>query len=165
MCQGLQYIHSKKVLHRDMKTTNIFLTENREVRIGDLGVARLSQDLGMFAKTIVGTPYYLSPELCEEKPYNEKSDIWALGCIVYELCTKQHPFVASNQGALCLKIIKGAFTPLPDTYSPEMSDIVSLMLTRDYWKRPTTSQLLAMDCRVKLCRCEEEDEGDENGRE
>lgn len=51
----------------------------------------------MFAKTIVGTPYYLSPELCEDKPYNEKSDVWALGVVLYECCTQRHPFDADNQ--------------------------------------------------------------------
>ena len=58
------------------------------------------------AHTVVGTPYYLSPELCEEKPYNNKSDIWSLGCVLYELCTLRHPFEAMNQGALCLKILR-----------------------------------------------------------
>lgn len=72
------------------------------IRIGDLGVAKLLSDQNNFARTMVmnyiitqvGTPYYLSPEMCEEKPYNEKSDIWALGCVIYELCTFRHPFEA-----------------------------------------------------------------------
>lgn len=144
MLFGLRYIHSRKVLHRDMKTINVFLTENDEVRIGDLGVAKIAQDQSMFAQTIVGTPYYLSPELCEERPYNEKSDVWALGCIVYELCTKNHPFKATNQGALALKIIKGMYSPIPSTYSADLSQAIGLMLTKDYWKRPTTGQLLGM---------------------
>ena len=61
---------------------------------------------------MVGTPYYLSPEMCEEKPYNEKSDVWALGCVLYELCTFKHPFDANNQGALILRIVKGKFLPI-----------------------------------------------------
>ena len=60
-----------------------------------------------FAHTVVGTPYYLSPELCEEKPYNHKSDIWSLGCVLYEMCTLKHPFDAANQGALILRIMRG----------------------------------------------------------
>ncbi len=87
---------------------NVFLTKDEKVRIGDLGVAKVFEDPSVnFAKTMVGTPYYLSPEMCEEKPYNEKSDIWALGCVLYEMCTFKHPFDAANQGALVLKIIKG----------------------------------------------------------
>ena len=144
MLLGLRYIHSLKILHRDMKTINVFLTENDEVRIGDLGVAKIAQDQSMFAQTVVGTPYYLSPELCEERPYNEKSDVWALGCIVYEMCTKNHPFKATNQGALALKIIKGMYQPIPSTYTSDLGQMISLMLTKDYWRRPTTGQLLSM---------------------
>ena len=104
MSLGLAFIHSKKVLHRDLKTLNIFLTKDDKVRIGDLGVAKVLSQTN-FAKTFVGTPYYLSPEICEEKPYNEKSDVWALGCILYEMATFKHPFNANNQGALILKIL------------------------------------------------------------
>ena len=100
ICLGLRYIHSKKILHRDVKLINLFLTDNDEIRIGDLGVSKVINDQSFFACTVVGTPYYLSPELCEEKPYNEKSDIWALGCVLYELCSKKHPFKAANQAAL-----------------------------------------------------------------
>ena len=79
---GLTAIHNLKILHRDLKTSNIFLTKDLNVKIGDMGVAKkLSR--GNFAKTIIGTPYYLSPEICEEKPYNEKSDVCTLGCILY----------------------------------------------------------------------------------
>ena len=76
---------------------NIFLTRDEHVRIGDLGVAKVLGNQTNFASTMVGTPYYLSPEMCEEKPYNEKTDIWALGCVLYELCTFNHPFDANNQ--------------------------------------------------------------------
>jgi NIMA (never in mitosis gene a)-related kinase len=76
-------------------------------RIGDLGVAKSVSSSSDFAHTMVGTPYYLSPEMCEEKPYNEKSDIWALGCVLYEMVNQRPPFEAMNQGALILKIIRG----------------------------------------------------------
>lgn len=67
---GLEYIHNKRILHRDIKTLNIFLTKEERVKIGDLGVAKLLNESVDFAQTMVGTPFYLSPELCEEKPYN-----------------------------------------------------------------------------------------------
>jgi len=95
-----------------------------------------------FAHTIVGTPYYLSPELCEEKPYNHKSDIWSLGCVLYEMCTLRHPFEANNQGALILKIVRGKFDPIPSTFSKELSDMVNALLTRDYKKRPSIQEVL-----------------------
>lgn len=119
-CMGLDYIHRKKILHRDIKTMNLFLTKDEGLRIGDLGVAKVLSDQNNFAHTMVGTPFYLSPEMCEEKPYNEKSDVWSLGCVLYELCTYRHPFEANNQGALVLRIIRGKYNPIPTSYSRDL---------------------------------------------
>lgn len=94
MCLGIQYLHLNRILHRDIKTINMFLTKDDMIKIGDLGVAKMLNQTANMAHTVVGTPYYLSPELCEEKPYNNKSDIWSLGCVLYELCTLKHPFEA-----------------------------------------------------------------------
>lgn len=76
---GLNYVHSKKIIHRDMKSLNIFLNGDGDVQLGDFGIARSLSYNSEYARTIVGTPFYLSPELCNDKPYNQKSDIWALG--------------------------------------------------------------------------------------
>ena len=83
MCLGLQYLHAKKILHRDIKAINMFLTKEDNIKIGDLGVSKMLNHTASFAHTVVGTPAYLSPELCDEKPYNHKSDIWSLGCVLY----------------------------------------------------------------------------------
>ncbi|KAI8475589.1 MAG: kinase-like domain-containing protein [Monoraphidium minutum] len=107
MLLGLSDMHRRKVLHRDFKTLNVFLDAAGNAKLGDLGVAKILSTQTAFARTVVGTPYYLSPELCEDKPYNDKSDIWAFGVTLYELCTRRHPFDADNQGALVLKILKG----------------------------------------------------------
>ena len=120
MCLGMNYLHSHKILHRDVKTINMFLGKNDTVKIGDLGVAKLLNQTANMTNTVVRTPYYLSPELCEEKPYNHKSDVWSLGCVLYELCTFKHPFEANNQGALILKIVRGKFAPIPSSYSSEL---------------------------------------------
>mmetsp|Transcript_2907 Transcript_2907/g.374 ORF Transcript_2907/g.374 Transcript_2907/m.374 type:complete len:129 (+) Transcript_2907:262-648(+) len=96
MCIGVEYLHSLNILHRDIKSMNVFLSNDDDIRIGDLGVAKVLNNSAAFAHTMVGTPYYLSPELCEERPYNVKSDIWALGCVLYELCTLRPPFEATN---------------------------------------------------------------------
>jgi serine/threonine protein kinase len=82
---ALQHIHSHRILHRDVKTMNIFLTRGDDVKVGDLGVARVLSDTMDMANTMVGTPYYLSPELCEGKPYNDKSDVWSLGKVLSRL--------------------------------------------------------------------------------
>lgn len=122
-CLGIQYLHSRRVLHRDLKTINLFLNKDETLKIGDLGVAKEVKE--SHTHTIVGTPYYLSPELCEEKPYNNKSDIWSLGCILYELCTMKHPFDAKTQGGLFLKIIKENYEPISDYYSTELADLIA----------------------------------------
>lgn len=153
MCLGLEYLHSKKVLHRDVKTLNMFLTKDDSIRIGDLGVAKVLTHTANFAKTMVGTPYYLSPELCEEKPYNAKTDVWALGCVLYEIITHRHPFQSTNQGALILKIIRGKYDPIPGTYSSDLASVVSACLTKDYKKRLDVRGLLELPC-VKTKRSE-----------
>ncbi|OMJ76603.1 hypothetical protein SteCoe_24013 [Stentor coeruleus] len=143
MCLGLEYIHGRKILHRDIKSLNVFLVRDDVVRIGDLGVAKVLANTAAFAHTMVGTPYYLSPELCEEKPYNVKSDVWAMGCVLYELCTLKNPFDALNQAALLLKIIKGCYIPVSTNYSAELREIVDQTLCKDYRKRPTISGILS----------------------
>lgn len=82
---GVKCLHSKNVLHRDLKAANVFLTKHRFVKIGDFGISKILNTTS--AKTFVGTPYYLSPEICSNQPYEFSSDIWALGCILYEMCT------------------------------------------------------------------------------
>ena len=140
---GLSSIHKIKILHRDLKTLNIFLKKGMKVRIGDFGVAKELGQLNL-AKSIIGTPYYLSPEMCEEKPYNEKSDIWALGCILYELCTFEHPFNASNQGALFLKIIRENPKPISNYYSKDLQYLINCILEKNTNIRPTCKEILGM---------------------
>ena len=83
MALAMNYVHDKKILHRVLKTQNIFLTSKGDIKIGDFGIARVLQHTYDCANTAIGAPYYLSPEICQEKPYNQKSDIWSLGCIFY----------------------------------------------------------------------------------
>ena len=143
---GLAYIHSKKILHRDLKPMNIFMKKNNLIKIGDLGVAKILQT-NTKAITYIGTPYYLSPEVCEGKPYNSKSDVWALGCILYELCTFKKPFNAFNQAALCLKIIEGKFIPINKIegvpkYSKNLENMINCMLKRNYMERPLMREII-----------------------
>ena len=142
LCIGLEYLHNRQILHRDIKALNIFLSGDDNVRIGDMGVAKIMNNTGAFAQTQVGSPYYLSPELCEEKPYNNKSDVWALGCVLYEMCTGKHPFTAPNQAALILRIVKGTYTPLGFEFSASLREIIDLCLEKDLKKRPNVQCLL-----------------------
>ena len=141
---GLYHIHKKKILHRDLKTLNIFLTKDYNCKIGDLGVAKILNGTN-HANTFVGTPYYLSPEICEEKPYNEKSDVWALGCILYEMVTFKHPFNASNQAALYIKILKGKYENINVKCSNDIRKIIDLLLEKNYYKRPFIKDVICMN--------------------
>jgi NIMA (never in mitosis gene a)-related kinase len=141
MSIGLYYIHSKKIIHRDIKTLNIFLTKNYDAKIGDLGVAKLLEDTN-HANTFIGTPYYVSPEMCKNKPYNEKSDIWALGCILYELLTFNHPFTANNQPALFIKIINSKINPFPPGVPDDLKSMVEFILQKNCEERPTMEEII-----------------------
>ena len=141
---GLYDIHKKKILHRDLKTLNIFLTKDYKCKIGDLGVAKILNGTN-YAKTFVGTPYYLSPEICDEKPYNEKSDVWALGCILYEMASFKRPFNASNQPSLYFKIMKGIYEPLSLKCSFDIKKMVEVLLEKNYYKRPYIKEVICMD--------------------
>ena len=139
---GLAELHNMKILHRDLKTSNIFLTNNYNIKIGDLGVAKKLSNNNDFTKTLIGTPFYLSPEICKEKPYNEKSDIWALGCILYELCTFKHPFETTNQAALVNKILKENPKPIPYTFDFYFNEIIKKLLQKNMNKRPSCKLIL-----------------------
>lgn len=146
ICIGLYHMHASCVLHRDLKTLNIFLTKENKIKIGDLGVAKILENMETdFATSKVGTPYYLSPEVCEDRPYNSKSDIWSLGCMLYEMCTLKHPFEARNQAALLLKIIKGKYEGIPRIYSRQLGEIVHSCLVKDFKKRPSVKSILLLE--------------------
>ncbi|KAM3141150.1 hypothetical protein pb186bvf_006755 [Paramecium bursaria] len=145
MALAMNHIHERKILHRDLKTQNIFLTSKNDVKIGDFGIARVLQHTYDCAKTAIGTPYYLSPEICQEKPYNQKSDIWSLGCILYELTTLNHAFDAMSMKELVLKILRGTYPPIPAQYSPELQSLIADMLIKDPSKRPSIKRILERD--------------------
>ncbi len=140
----LHYVHSRNVLHRDLKTHNIFLTKDREsVKIGDFGISKVLASKSK-ALTVIGTPCYISPELCEGKPYDQKSDVWALGCVLYEMCCLKRAFEAPSLPALVMKIMRGAFGPLPPAlYSPELRRLVDSLLETRPTSRPSLVQILA----------------------
>eukprot|EP00741_Cyanophora_paradoxa_P015909 tig00020909_g15359.t1 len=143
MCLALQYMHSKRLIHRDLKSKNIFVTSGNIIKLGDFGIARVLKGTMDMAQTFVGSPFYMAPEMVQNKPYNMKSDVWALGCVVYELATLKHAFTAQHFPALVLKILKGAsLLPLPLRYSQEFRDLVSSMLHQKPESRPSMNVIL-----------------------
>ncbi|XP_061560366.1 serine/threonine-protein kinase Nek2 [Phycodurus eques] len=130
------------VLHRDLKPANIFLDVKHNVKLGDFGLARILNHDTSFAKTFVGTPYYMSPEQMNQMSYNEKSDIWSLGCLLYELCALSPPFTAYNQKELAVKIREGKFNRIPYRYTEEINTLLKKMLNLKDYLRPSVESIL-----------------------
>ncbi|KAH9895184.1 kinase-like domain-containing protein [Cubamyces lactineus] len=131
-----------QILHRDLKPDNVFLDENHIVKLGDFGLSKALHQAS-FANTYVGTPYYMSPELMQEKAYDSKSDIWSLGCLIYELCALKPPFhEAKTHAELSILIRNGRIPPLPKGYSPALTSVIKSMLNLNPAMRPSASQLL-----------------------
>ena len=144
ICLAIRHIHEKKIIHRDLKSGNIFLMKNGFVKLGDFGIAKNFQRTIDKAKTMVGTPYYLSPEIIESKPYDSKSDIWSLGVLLYEMMTFKMPFNANSLASLIIKITRGNYIPPPVIYTKDLRELVSKCLTLDPKNRPTIKEILGM---------------------
>ena len=142
ICLALYHMHSKYILHRDLKSQNIFLTKKGLVKIGDFGVAKNLQNTWKKASTMIGTPYYLSPEIVLNKPYSFESDIWSLGVLLYEMMALKMPFDAISLPMLTLKIMKGEYPPPPKIYSEDLRKLVSSLLNVNPQKRPNINQVL-----------------------
>lgn len=148
-------IKGSKILHRDLKPSNVFFDINNNVKLGDFGLSRIIKDDQTeesgpeLAHTNVGTPYYMSPEQINEKNYDEKTDIWSLGCVIYELVALIPPFTASSHLGLAEKIIKGQIGRIPERYSEDLQDVIQRMLSVDPNQRPNVEDLLKLP-KIKL---------------
>ena len=159
--KAVHAIHTHKqgiILHRDIKPSNIFLDKNNNIKLGDFGLSRILSPELNFAYSHVGTPYYMSPEQIDETKYNEKSDIWSLGCLLYELATFRPPFQAKNQIMLGMKIKSGKIERINKRYSNELWKCICSMLNINYEKRPSTFDLMKIkeiDIRIREEEIEE----------
>ena len=157
---GLRPKNQIMILHRDLKPENgrflpslfpqccsllieliVFLGEDNSVKLGDFGLSKLMQSHD-FASTYVGTPFYMSPEICGAERYTLYSDIWSLGCIMYELCARAPPFNAKTHFHLVQRIKDGRVDPLSDLYSQELHNAIKSCLKTNPQNRPDTATLL-----------------------
>lgn len=146
---ALHHIHSRKILHRDVKTQNIFLTQEGVCKLGDFGIARTLSNTFDQANTFVGTPYYLSPELILERPYDGMSDVWALGVVLYEMLALKHPFNANDMKSLMHRILKVQYEAPPHVYTNDMRAIVGRLLVKDPAQRMRLSEVLELPIVVR----------------
>ena len=140
MTRGLKSLHDLKILHRDLKSANIFLFSDGTAKIGDLNVSKVARKGLGYTQT--GTPYYASPEVWDEKPYDNKSDIWSLGCVAYEMLTLHPPFRAKDMEQLYNAVIKGQYRKIGDKYSPDMNEIIDYLLKVNPKDRPNCDDIL-----------------------
>ena len=142
LLNGLKALHDFKILHRDIKSANVFLFKGGICKLGDLNVSKVARKGLGYTQT--GTPYYASPEVWEEKPYDSKSDVWSLGCVMYETITLRPPFQAKSMEELYKKVMRGNYPRIPTKYSEDLSDAIKLMIQVEAGARPSCEELLKM---------------------
>jgi serine/threonine protein kinase len=150
MLQGLKKLHDMKILHRDLKCANVFLSSDSRAKLGDLNVSKVAK--ANLAYTQTGTPYYASPEVWRDQPYDMKSDIWSLGCVLYEVTALKPPFRANDMEGLYKKVQRGIFDRIPTQYSIDLYNIICQMLQVSPSMRPNCDGLLNHPIVIKKAR-------------
>ena len=140
LVKGLKSLHDLNILHRDLKSANVFLYANGDAKIGDLNVSKVTR--GGLGTTQTGTPYYASPEVWNDSPYDNKSDIWSLGCVLYEMITLRPPFRANDMEGLYKKVTKGQYSRIPDIFSNDLHQMIIFLLQVNPKLRPNCDQIL-----------------------
>lgn len=117
----MKTLHNLTILHRDLKSANVFITKNDDFKLGDMNVSKVAKR--GFVQTQTGTPYYASPEVWRDEAYNAKSDIWSLGCVAYEMAALKPPFRAQDMEGLFQKVQKGVCDRIPSKYSGDLMQV------------------------------------------
>lgn len=145
LSNGLQALHAMRILHRDMKSANVFISSSKSglvAKLGDFNVSTVAKR-GL-CMTQTGTPYYASPEVWRDMPYDGKSDMWSLGCVVYEACALKPPFRSKDMEGLYRRVLRGEYQRIPEHFSNELSDVIGAMLQVNPRYRPSAEQLLQL---------------------
>ena len=145
ICLGIQYLHNNNVIHRDIKSANIFLTKDNDIKLGDVGIVKILKSTNNFAYTNIGTPYYMSPELYKNRRYNSKTDIWSIGVVLYELMTFKLPYNSDNIAGLRYKISNQDWfmdQKYKSRYSKELFSLLKKILHPTAYTRYNVNQIL-----------------------
>ena len=140
LARGLKALHDLNIVHRDLKSANVFLNRDGQVKIGDMNVSKVA--VGCLEHTQTGTPYYTSPEVWKDIPYDYRSDLWSMGCVIYETTCLKPPFRADDMKGLYRKVVKGEYPPLPKTFSQDLHQIVASLMVVNPAQRLNCSQIL-----------------------
>ena len=143
---GIFYLHKNNIIHRDLKTANIFLEKDNRIKIGDFGISKILDNTNL-TDTQIGTPLYFSPELVKKQEYGTKTDMWSLGCILYEMLTLRVAFNSLSMAALCKKIKTASYLKLKNynNYNKQLFSIVDELIIVDQSKRLSADDLLEKD--------------------
>ena len=134
MIEGLKALHDKKIMHRDLKSANIFLVKDKhQCKLGDMNVSKVIKDKVLLTQT--GTPYYASPEVWNDEPYSYKSDLWSIGCVIYEICALRPPFHGKDLDELYINVCKGKIERVSQVYSDDLWKMIKMLLQVDVNKR------------------------------
>lgn len=150
---ALEYLDDKNILHRDLKTGNIFITHKTIIKLGDFGIAKILSTTTPAASTVIGTPCNFSPEVCQGRRYTKKSDIWAAGCVLYELTCLKKTFEGSTLPALIQKIVKGQFAPIRSVYSTGLKRLIHDLLQKDPDLRPRAFEIISIVDNLLMDAC------------
>ena len=140
--RGLKALHNINIFHRDLKSANLFLSSDGTAKLGDMNVSKVAKKGLLYTQT--GTPYYASPEVWRDQPYDHKSDIWSLGCVIYEAITLKPPFRADDMQGLYKKVLKGVYPKIPSIFSPDLNALVKFLIQVPPKMRPDCDQILEL---------------------
>ncbi|EAR90997.3 plant dual-specificity MAP kinase kinase family domain protein (macronuclear) [Tetrahymena thermophila SB210] len=144
LCSAVRFIHNQKIIHRDIKNSNIFLDSNDNILLGDFGISKKLQNPKDKASTIIGTPYFMAPEICNQQPYTNKVDIWAIGIVLFRLVYLKYPFEGFEIFHLMLAISRGQLK-FPQTPSSPLKNLIQKLLQNDPNKRPSIEQVFEFE--------------------